>query len=145
MSTINIDDIFNDQFMDDAESPIEEEIKENPNIKKVETVSFKKPISTAEEVKKDKPKSGKKFILKEVIIDKFNVKRNRIELTPSVCDICAFDVAAKKYGNFHNAPVSEHDKIRMAVIEHKRVAHPLNQTLIVDEEEIPKAWLGQSR
>lgn len=133
----------------EVESVIDPEVLENPNIKPVQTVkhtpkslSFNKPITTEVE----EPKStGRKFITKETIIDKFNSKRIRVELTPSVCDICAFDVAAKHYGTWHNAPMTEHSKIQKAVIEHKRVAHPMNQNLIVDESEIPKTWLGQAR
>jgi hypothetical protein len=125
------------------DSIIEPEVIENPNIKPVTSVS--RGMSFNSEANKPKPKTGKKFITKETVIDKFNVLRQRVELTPSVCDICAFDIAAKHFGNWHNVPEAEHEKIAKALAEHKRVVHPLNQNLIVDESEIPTQWLGQLR
>ena len=142
-------DSVNDETLE-TESVIDPEILENPNIKPVATaipvtthLSFNKPIHDEIKESIDDFPSKKMFITKSVIIDKFNTKCTRVELTPSVCDICAFDVAAKHYGTWHNAPQSEKTKIRKAVIEHKRVVHPLNQNLIVSEDEIPKHWLGQ--
>jgi hypothetical protein len=146
------EDFFNSilhSVEEETESIVDEEVKQNPNVKAVQTVthtpkslSFNKPITT--EVEEPKP-TGRKFITKQTIIDKFNTKCVRVELTPSVCDICAFDVAAKHFGSWYNAPETEKIKIQKAVIEHKRVVHPLNQNLIVDESEIPKTWLGQAR
>jgi hypothetical protein len=129
----------------EKETLIDPEVLENPNIKPVQavtkpTMSFNKP---KEVTKSDKPK--RKFITKEIQIDKFNVKRTKVELTPSVCDICAFDVAAKHFGSWYQVPETEKEKIKKAVEEHKRVVHPLNQNLIVDEDEIPTHWLGQAR
>jgi hypothetical protein len=146
------EDFFNsilDSVEEETESIVDEEVKQNPNVKAVQTVthtpkslSFNKPITTEVE----EPKSTeRKFITKETVIDKFNILRRRVELTPSVCDVCAFDIAAKHFGDWYKVPESEKDKIKKAVIEHKRVVHPLNQNLIVDESEIPKTWLGQAR
>lgn len=129
----------------EQETIIDPEVLENPNIRPVQAVtkpamSFNKPKTVT---KSDKPK--RKFISKETQIDKFNIKRVKIELTPSVCDVCAFDVAGKHFGSWHNVPEIEKEKIKKAVEEHKRVVHPLNQNLIVDEDEIPTQWLGQSK
>lgn len=144
----NVDDIFNDEFLSREESVIDPEVLENPNIKPVVTAlpkatpSFKQPIYE-ETVEVEQVPGKRKFITKQVVIDKFNTKCVRILLTPSVCDICAFDIAQKYYGSWDGVPEVEKTKVKKAVIEHKRVAHPLNQNLIVSEDEIPKVWLGQ--
>ncbi len=126
----------------EVESIIEPEVLENPNIKPVASVSPRTMSfnNTTPKPKSDKPQ--RRFITKEITIDKFNVKRVKLELTPSVCDICAFDVAAKRFGSYHNAPQNEHKTIIEAVLEHKKVAHPLNQSTIIEEDQLPKMWLG---
>lgn len=135
-----------DSMFTETDSVIEPEILENPNIKPVATqVTPKRSMSfnTTQPKVSDKPK--KIFITKEIQIDKFNVKRERLELTPSVCDVCAFDIAAKRFGNWYGVPEREHENIKNAVIEHKRVVHPINQNMIVEEDQIPTEWLGSTR
>lgn len=107
-------------------------------------LSFQQPINPGEIVIKppiDKP-SRKRFIIRSWIIDKFTTKRKRIELTPSVCDVCAFDVAEKLHGNWHHVPDNKKADILLALAEHKREAHPVKEDLIVFEDEIAKEWLG---
>ena len=107
-------------------------------------LSFQQPINPAEIVIKpsiDKP-ARKRFIIRSWIIDKFTTKRKRIELTPSVCDVCAFDVAEAKHGNWHHTPDIHKADILLALAEHKREAHPIKEDLIVFEDEIATQWLG---
>src|SRR5687767_3193709 len=121
----DFEDIFNESGVNipEVEPIIEPEVLENPNIRPVanvvtKTMSFNK---TQSKIKNDSPQ--KKFITKEIVIDKFNTKKFKVELTPSVCDICAFDVVATKFGNWHNAPQTEHKNIIKAVEEHKKIVH----------------------
>lgn len=142
-----INESIQDESPDDLQEDLEREIKNNPNIQQVESVVVPKQTMSFNktEVKTKSKTPQRKFITKEIIIDKFNTKRMQIELTPSVCDVCAFDVAAKYFGTWHQVPNSEREKVQKAVIEHKRIVHPLNQNLIMDEDQIPTRWLGQAR
>lgn len=148
MNTDFFEQMLAEAEIPEGESAIDPEILQNPNIKPVAvampiaTPSFKQPIQEAIANNIDDFPKKKRFIMKEVVIDKFNTKRFRVLLTPSVCDICAFDVATKQ-GGWENIAETEKEKVRKAVIEHKRVVHPLNQNLIVNEDEIAKVWLGQ--
>lgn len=133
-----------DALFEDSESIIDPEVKDNPNIQPVASVTPKKTMSFNAESKVNKSSSSKKkFITKEIQIDKFNVLRRRVELTPSVCDICAFDIAAKRFGNWNGVPEAEKDKVIEAVEKHKQVVHPINMNMIVDEEQIATQWLGR--
>jgi len=114
--------------------------------KQENVLSFQQPaVNPGEVVIKptiDKP-ARKRFIIRSWIIDKFTTKRKRIELTPSVCDVCAFDVAEEKHGNWYKVPDFKKADVLQAVIEHKREAHPVKEDLIVFEDEIATQWLGQ--
>jgi len=144
---IDLDSMFMDFTQTiDSESIIDEEIKNDPNIKPVESVIPKRMSFNKTEVKtKSTATKRREFITKEIIIDKFNTKKIQIELTPSVCDICAFDVSAKYFGTWYQVPQDQRTKIMEAVEKHKQVVHPLNQNKIMYEDQIPTQWLGQGR
>lgn len=113
-----------------------------PLSEKQKVLSFNQPVQTEPILSS----TGKRrFITRSKTIDKYNVKRERIELTPSVCQICAFDVAAKYFGDWHKAPVTERNNLIAALQKHIEVAHPLSNASIVDEDQIPKRWLGNNR
>jgi hypothetical protein len=86
----------------------------------------------------------KRFIIRSWIIDKFTTKRKRIELTPSVCDICAFDVAEAKHGKWDAVPDFKKSDVLLALQEHKREQHPVKEDLIVTEDELATEWLGSN-
>jgi hypothetical protein len=112
---------------------------------KENVLSFQQPVLNPGEIvikpSADKP-ARKRFIIRSWIIDKFTTKRKRIELTPSVCDVCAFDVAEAKHGNWHHVPDINKADVLMALTEHKRDQHPVKEDLIVFEDEIATQWLG---
>lgn len=113
---------------------------------KENTLSFQQTIPTRPvEIipSTDKP-ARKRFIVRSWIIDKFTTKRKRIELTPSVCDVCAFDVAQAKHGNWYHVPDFNKADVLIALQEHKKEAHPVKEDLIVFEDEIAKQWLGST-
>lgn len=105
-------------------------------------LSFNKALEISETPFDTKPSGPKKLIRREIFIDKFNVKRVRIEKTPSVCDVCAFDVAAKVHGNWWNVPPHRQIDVVQALEEHKKEEHPVKMDLIIDESELPTEWLG---
>lgn len=114
-------------------APKENVLSFQQSIPQFNNVEIKPPL--------DKP-ARKRFIIRSWIIDKFTTKRKRIELTPSVCDICAFDVAESKHGNWHHVPDINKADVLLALSEHKREAHPVKEDLIVFEDEIATQWLG---
>lgn len=106
-----------------------------------------KSLSLAEPITEDfeevyKPK--RKFIMKQIVIDKFTTKRLRVELTPSVCDVCGLDLAVvNKFKNYAQVPDDEKPKIEKAVEKHKETVHTISEQLIVTEDRMPTAWLGR--
>lgn len=82
------------------------------------------------------------YIVRKIPIDKFNTKHIRIELTPSVCSICGFDIAEKRHGRWGLVPVSERKVVIEALAEHKKVVHTLGDLHIVKKSQLPKQWLG---
>lgn len=94
----------------------------------------------------EKPKAQRRFITKETIIDKFNVKRTRVLLTPAVCDKCGFDVAARNgLGEYASMTPELQAQVKAAIDEHKSIVHTIATDLIVDEDEVPTEWLGQHK
>jgi predicted Zn-ribbon and HTH transcriptional regulator len=93
-----------------------------------------------------KPADKKQFITKEIVIDKYNVKRVRIPLTPAVCDKCGFDVAARNgLGDYEQMSEQLKAQVAAAIKEHKDIVHTIATDLIVDEDEVPTEWLGQHK
>lgn len=126
-------------------------IYNSANIQPVESVTDKpkrgRPKTTNTSfsvVEQEQPTAPTKrrFITRQARIDKFNVSRRRVELTPSVCDVCAFDVAEKYFGSWHQVPLEEREKIQKALEMHKKTVHTTADNLIVDEDELPTKWLG---
>lgn len=106
-------------------------------------LSFNQPIQRSVESVPTKTGNGKtKMIRKEQFIDKFNTKRTRVQLTPSTCDVCAFDVAAKKHGSWEGVPLDKREDVLQAVAEHKREEHTFRTDLIIEEDQMPKEWFG---
>ena len=107
-------------------------------------ISFNKPLldGLREPVR---PPNTPKVIKKSQIIDKFCIKRTRVKLTPSVCDVCAFDVAAAKHGDWNGVPDSNKHDVLEALDLHKREVHPIKEDLIVYEDELPTQWLGSGQ
>lgn len=94
----------------------------------------------------EKPSVQRRFITKETIIDKFNVKRTRVLLTPAVCDKCGFDVAVRNgLGDYANMTPALQAQVKAAIDEHKSIVHTIATDLIVNEDEVPTEWLGQHK
>lgn len=129
-----------ENFIDDD---LLEQTVENAPVKRENVLSFNNP--KAVEPKKTNSKySGYKMIVRSEIIDKFTTKRTRVVLTPSVCEVCAFDIAKEKHGGWEGVPDFKKADVLQAVIEHKREAHPVKEDLIIDGEDMPTNWLGNN-
>jgi hypothetical protein len=106
------------------------------------TKDLKIALETAAEVEEQKPEK-KVYVLHAIVIDKFNTLRERRLLTPCTCDECGFDVALDN----DEAPYDEHDAetqtiLREALAKHKKKVHDVAQKLLVEEDKIPTAWMG---
>lgn len=150
----NIEDFIDDDFSNlfsDAEQEAVVEVAapvvmpyEQAKAKlKEEGLSFQQPIQEVED--KPKPKTGKKFIIYNQFIDKFNSKAIRREVTPSVCTVCGFDVAKEKHERWGLVPVAERPIVIAALEAHKKAVHSLGDLHIIDESELPRQWLGNNR
>lgn len=90
------------------------------------------------------PAPEKRYVLKSVPIDKFSVKRIRVELTPSVCDLCGFDVIITNgLPSWDNLNSDQQLRVESAIKEHKQIYHSPAEGLVISESEMPKSWLGQ--
>lgn len=127
----------------------------NPNIVSVqeyrakqqtETFSFNQPIPEKDDAtnRKSTDSNEPEYINQRIYIDKFNEKVVRVELTPSVCRICGFDVAAKRHGRWGLVPKEERNIVEQALAAHKREVHTLGDLHIVKKSELPKQWLGSN-
>lgn len=120
------------------DEPVEEQTIEQEAIARFEDEIKGEPV--------EPEPSKKKFITKEIVIDKYSVKRTRVELTPAVCDKCGFDVALRNgLGEYADMTEAMQEQVKGAIAEHKSVVHTIATDLIVDEDEVPTEWLGQHK
>jgi hypothetical protein len=79
----------------------------------------------------------------------FHIKRDRVLLTPSMCtaDGCSFDVAVRNGypGGWDTVPERFKDGLLDALAEHRVEAHTVSRAWIIDEDEMPREWLGERR
>jgi len=115
----------------------------NLNLLDNDVPSFNKPL-TNQEIDLSKPET-EKVIRKEIYIDKFTTKRSRVTLTPSVCKVCALDIAQLNgFGGWDRVPEDKKTNMLLALQEHVKVIHPVKEDLIIDASELPKEWLGNN-
>jgi predicted Zn-ribbon and HTH transcriptional regulator len=127
------------------DEPVEEQSLEQEAIAAFES-ELAADAEKEEAAEAAKPPEKRRFITKETTIDKYNVKRTRVLLTPAVCDKCGFDVAARNgLGEYEHMTPELQAQVRAAIDEHKGIVHTIATDLIVDEDEIPTEWLGQHK
>lgn len=121
-------------------APVEEQTIEQEAIAKFES-ELESDAEKEEAAEEAKP--VRRFITKETQIDKFNVKRTRVLLTPAICDKCGFDVAERNsLGSYEKMSPEMQEQVKNAIAEHKSIVHTIATDLIVDEDEVPTEWLG---
>ena len=123
---------------------------EEPTLEQDAIAAFEKELNQEAEVEEaveaEKPVEKRRFITKETVIDKYNVARTRVLLTPAVCDKCGFDVAARNgLGEYASMDPALQAQVKAAIDEHKSIVHTIATDLIVDEDEVPTEWLGQHK
>lgn len=106
-----------------------------------QNLSFNEPI-TDEPLQYQKAQDDR-LIKKEIYIDKFTIKRDRVVVTPSVCDVCALDIAVfNGLGSWDKVPEDRRTSIIAALREHKKLVHPTREDLVINRSEMPNRWLG---
>jgi len=91
-----------------------------------------------------KPK--KRYKMQSFFIDKFNTLRKRVLLTPSMCQRanCTFDIAvANGYAGWQDVPEDSRASMLKAFEKHDAEAHSIVEETIINEDQIPKNYLGQ--
>jgi len=134
-----------------AENPTEELTIEQQAIQRFEGELAAEGLKEQLEVEasdvgeiEDEPEA--RYIIKETIIDKYSVKRERVKITPAVCDKCGFDVSARNgLGEYDRMSPVLQAQVQGAIAEHKSLVHTTAQDLIVTQSELPTKWLGQHK
>lgn len=86
------------------------------------------------------------YIIKETQIDKFTIKRERVKITPAVCDKCGFDVSLRNnLGKYEDMTPVMRQQVQDAIAEHKKLVHTVAEDLIVSEDQLPTQWLGDHK
>ena len=94
-----------------------------------------------------KAEEKRKFIITTRRVDKFNIIRKRVLLSPAICQKCGEDLLAlnKIEEPWDDLAPAHQDAIKGAMKDHVTKTHTRAQALIVNEDEIAGAWLGEKR
>ncbi|MHA2242952.1 MAG: hypothetical protein ACXACE_15215 [Candidatus Thorarchaeota archaeon] len=80
------------------------------------------------------------FVEREIPIDKFTTGREMVEVLPSTCDICGYDVTRSN----DLPPYAEMDELAQAKVldvlkEHKK-RHPVQHSKAIPESSVSGEW-----
>lgn len=89
-----------------------------------------------------KKKEERRFVVQSRVVDKFNIRRVRIEVTPAVCTICGWDAAAAIGIPYADMQVELQAKCAALVEEHKKKVHDKTEARVLRESELPTEYLG---
>ncbi len=102
-------------------------------------------MSEKKHYKTTRPKTGRKFVLKEKKIDMFSILRTRVLLTPCVCEMCGFDLCETNgLGEYEELSVEEKARVKQALKKHKELHNP-SEDRVVAEEDLPVMHLRSPR
>lgn len=89
----------------------------------------------------------KQYIITNRRVDKFNTIRKRVLLSPAICRECGEDLLALNSIEepWEELPKSQQTALMSAMKDHELKTHSRAQALLVDEDEIAGAWLGDKR
>lgn len=92
-------------------------------------------------------KEKTKYIITTRKVDKFNLIRKRVPVSPAICQKCGEDLLAlnKITEPWDDLPKSQQDALLMCMKDHEAKVHSKTSALIVEEDEIAGAWLGEKR
>lgn len=92
-------------------------------------------------------KKTKQMVITTRRVDKFNTIRKRVELHPAICLECGEDMLQLNNveGPFEDLPATQQQAMKECLEDHKAKAHTRAAKLVIEEEEIAGAWLGEKR
>lgn len=101
------------------------------------------PAAVAVAEPEEAPAPKRQFGIYARRVDKFNTKRIRVLMTPAVCPKCRLDLIAlnnlEPWDDLDNATRQE---LIAGVAEHVHKVHDATEQDIIDEDQLPKQFLG---
>jgi hypothetical protein len=88
----------------------------------------------------------KLFVEREIPIDKFTKHRELVELLPSTCDICGYDVSrSNKLPPYDTMDELAQLKVGEVLKAHKATHLPHETSTVRKESELPTGWSRKPR
>lgn len=85
----------------------------------------------------------KKYVIKSIFVDKYNIVRIRVLLTGCVCEDCGFDFCERNgFPPWDELDDGQRAVVTQAMKEHKKL-HTISQHKIITEEEMVQNNLGK--
>jgi hypothetical protein len=88
----------------------------------------------------DDTQPEKQYVVRDIPIDRFTTGRELVEVLPSTCDICGYDVTRSN----ELPPYDEMDELAQAKVldvlkEHKK-RHPVQVSKAIPESKVSRTW-----
>lgn len=116
-----------------------EEAEKKAQLKVAPTKTFTNaPIVTDNDKLKDAIEAGKKvYITKENVLDRFTIIRKRVEYKPSMCELCALDLAElNNLKSWEDSDEEGRTLLANLVAEHKNAIHTKYANKFLTEDEL---------
>lgn len=79
----------------------------------------------------------KKYVIREIVVDNTTTIRKRVELRPSTCIVCAYDVCERNgLRPYDELPVESQLRVDDALAEHKKRFHSKAEARVLREREL---------
>jgi hypothetical protein len=88
------------------------------------------------------------YAIRALRVDKFNIKRTRVKVTPAVCQRCGLDLVAHNAERLGQATWDKlspgvQETLKLALEEHIKRAHSVAELQVVPESKLQREWLGK--
>ena len=100
--------------------------------------------------KKPAPKKsgreGKLYVMRTIPIDRFTSRRELVEILPSTCDVCGYDVCrSNKLPSYDKMDELEQAKVKEVLKKHKEKHSTAEGPKIIKGEDVPTRWSKKPR
>jgi hypothetical protein len=94
----------------------------------------------------DDTQPEKLYVQREIPVDRFSTVRQLVEIKPSTCDVCGYDVTrSNKLPPYEEMDEMEQIKIREVLKKHKDIHTTTEKANVIKESDIPKRWKKKPR
>lgn len=94
----------------------------------------------------DDTQPEKLYVQREIPVDKFSTVRKLIEIKPSTCDICGYDVIrSNKLPDYEMMDALAKAKVADVLEKHKERHTSADKPKIIKESDIPTSWRKKPR